>query len=167
MPFIEINHPGLCQLTQRLNRIAQYFNDTSRLLLPGQRCAECFITHHQSYLVPMNAQQRLVLELSLESQVPVGFSLWRMGANELERLSAGIFSPDQSPTLRRDVCCDEEGALLMQLVVYEPCSAISITVAVSAPVPLTTLTPLYQRIPSIFSRLWEPANVPTSELVQI
>jgi hypothetical protein len=166
-PMIDVNHPDFYQLTQRLRHLAQFFNDTSTLLLSGQSRAEQFVTPNQSYLIPVNAQQRIVLELGLQSQVPVGFSLWRVGAEELERLSAGILEPYKPRTVRREVHCDDEGALLMQLVAFEPCSAVSVSISVRTLAPVTAVTPLYRRIPEIFSRLWEPANVPASELVQV
>lgn len=166
-PMIDVNHPDFAQLTQRLHHLAQFFNDTCTLLLSGQSRAEQCVTPTQSYLIPVNAQQQLVLELGLQSQVPVGFSLWRVGAEELERLSAGILARDKPCTVRREVHCDDEGALLIQLVAFEPSSAFSVSISVRPLAPITDITPLYRRIPEIFSRLWEPANVPASELVQI
>jgi hypothetical protein len=165
-PMIDVNHSDFVQLTQRLHHLAQFFHDTSTLLLPGQRRTEQFVTPTQSYLIPVNAQQQLVLELALESQVPVGFSLWRIGADELERLSAGILAPDKPCTVRREVHCDDEGALLVQLVAFEPSSAVSVSMSVSTLAPLTAVSPVYRRIPEIFSRLWEPANLSASELIQ-
>lgn len=164
--IIDLSHSGYDQLTRRLAAISQYFSDATTLLLPGQTIAQQITHCHQSYLAPINSGQRLVLELTLRSQGPIGFSLWRVSAEALQRVSAGIVTPGESGVVRREVDGDEDGAVLIQLVAYEPRLPYSVTVSIKVATSPPSAAPVLQRNLPIFGRLWEHAKAPLSELLR-
>jgi hypothetical protein len=164
--IIDLSHPGYERFTRRLAVISQYFSDTTTLLLPGQTIAQQITRCHQSYLAPTNSGQRLVLELTLCSQCPIGFSLWHVSAEALQRVSAGIITPTEVGAVRREVHGDEDGAVFIQLVAFEPRLPFGVRLSVSVAASPLGVAPAPQRSLPILGRLWEHAKAPPSELMR-